>query len=173
MKKIFTLAALLCATASAMAEKPPACGSEETRTNFIRIVRDQVVPGKRYQNTPLNVYLATIVLENAAPISYDKSIEKFECRATLVVDSSRGVDSFGKVIIGDAQILFNAGSSVAQLERVIASDMRQNRKTFAFQIGYSSQIVGSDHRIEIDNILPVRAMLLGSFVTAHTELPVK
>lgn len=168
--KIFTLAALCSTVMAATAQTPaPACNSEETRSHLVQIIKEQVVPGDRYRAVPLNVYLGHIGLENAGPISFDKSVGRYECSGSLVIDSSRGLDNIGKALIGSPQALSNAGSNVAQLERVMASDLKRDRKIFSFPLRFSSQITEGQHRLEIDNILPLRAMLLGSFISAHSD----
>lgn len=167
-KTIFAAAAALSFTC-AFSQTPPSCNDKNTALGVVKIIRESIVPGDKYKAVSLETYLKYVTLELAIPTGYQKEIKRFQCKATLVVDSSNGVDSSGRALLTDAQKIYDSGYDIFQLERVHASDLDTKKPRFSFPISYSSQNVDGLHYVEVSGILKSRSLFIGTYVAAHAE----
>jgi hypothetical protein len=147
--------------------KPPQCDDRGTLELVRQLVREQIVPGNAYRSIPQSVFDAHLTIEAVHASHFDDDVRRFECTGLLVVDSSRGVDALGKAVTNSPQLLFSAGSSIAELEQVIARDLSQDRQRFAYPIVFSSQLTNSGPEVGVGTVNQLRAFLTGSFISAH------
>lgn len=150
-----------CTLMTACTQPPPACGDVATLTVLKDILREQIVPAE-FRTIPQPEFHSRIEIKLPAPTGFDKDIARYQCQATLVVDAARGVDQIGRSKLLDlalgAPMLISAAADSVQAGR------------FEISLVYESQRVEGQHLVRISDVSRVNALLIGSFVAAHTEL---
>jgi hypothetical protein len=153
--------------------RPPECGDAQTLATVRNIIREKMLPGDANKAMPQQVFDAHVSIEKATPERYDRDIYRYDCSGVLAVDASAGLDPVGNVVVNSPQMLHNAGTSVAEVERIFLSDFNRARRQFAFPIAFQSQRAGEDHLVRVANIEEVRLFFTGSFVAAHHQQALK
>jgi uncharacterized protein YecT (DUF1311 family) len=155
----------------AMGQTPPSCSDKQTQKLVIQEVRARIVPGEHYKAIDFGVYERHVKLVRPTPVAYNKDIQKYECTATLVVDATLGADPYGKSIMSNPQALYDAGTSIAELERFLEQGMSfsSSTHTYSVQINYSSIRIDGDHRVQVSRLHQIPSLLIGSLVAAYAD----
>lgn len=147
--------------------RPLACFDSETVSAVLDIIREQMLPGEANRTMSQSHFDARVSLEVPRPLRWDKDVALYECASNVIVDSSRGGDAFGQALLTNPQLLHAAGSSVAEVERVIAAGMAPDRQRFTYPLRFTSQLAGLKPYVSVSPIGDVQALLNGSFAAAH------
>lgn len=169
--KLFSGLVIATLSQVAMSQTPPSCSDKRTQKLVVQEIRDRVVPGNHYRSIDLRVYTSHIKLDRPTPTSFQKDIKKFNCTAVIVVDAMHGGDQYGKAIMTNPQALYDAGSSVAELERFMERGMTitNEMRTYSIQIAYSSMIIDGAQQVVVSPVHQIPALLIGSFIAAYAS----
>lgn len=126
--------ALKDAETRAPGRRPPECFDERTIGAVLDVIREKMLPGEAYRRMSKEDFDDQVAIRAARATAWDKGIAQYECVGTVIVDASAGADRLGRAVLTYPQLLHGAGSSVAEVERVLQSDMSPDRQRFSYSI---------------------------------------
>lgn len=168
MNLLYLIPLVIASAAQAQGAKPPACFDTSTIA-FVKRAIHQDLPGEVYRQLPRDLFDRRVSLENAVAETYAPDIQRFDCSATLIVESSQGLDKMGQMVVTSPQLLASAGVSVAEVERVVATDLSSDRTRFSYKVRFSSQLAGARHHVAVEKISELRRFMTASFVAASVQ----